>query len=133
MIVVDANVIAYLVIAGDRTALAQEARKRDAQWLVPSLWRHELLNILATYVRGGGAPVAAAADTWRQALSLLAGQEQEPAPEQVLLLAVEHQISAYDAQYVTLAISRSLPLLSEDRGLQRKFPAVVRSLQDFCA
>ena len=45
--------------------------------------------------------------------------------EQALLLAAEHQISAYDAQYVALALAHKLPLISEDRALQRKFPEIV--------
>lgn len=53
--------------------------------------------------------------------------------EEALLLAAKHQISAYDAQYVGLALARNLLLVSEDRALQRKFPDTVLSLQDFCA
>ncbi len=54
MICVDVNVIAYLLIAGDKTELAQQAWAKDPQWRLPSLWRHELLNVLAAYVRSGG-------------------------------------------------------------------------------
>ena len=47
MIVVDVNVVAYLLIAGDKPSLAQQAWERDSHWRVPALWRHEMLNILA--------------------------------------------------------------------------------------
>jgi predicted nucleic acid-binding protein len=132
MIVVDVNVVAYLLLAGDKTALAQQAWAIDSNWRVPMLWRHELLNVLATYVRNGGAAAEDAVAVWRQAITLLGGKEEQPAMEQALLLAAEHQISAYDAQYVTLALTHNLPLISEDRALQRKFPQVVRSLQEYC-
>lgn len=121
-----------MLIAGDKTLLAQQAWERDSHWRVPSLWRHEMLNILATYVRNGGASPNDAVAIWRQALTLLAGEEEQPLMEHALLLAVEHQISAYDAQYVALAIAHKLPLISEDRALQRKFPTIVRSLHHFC-
>lgn len=133
MIVVDVNVIAYLLIAGDKTSLAQQAWQRDPVWILPPLWRHEMLNVLVTYVRSGGVSPDKAIAIFQQATARFGDQEQSPQMEQVLLLAAEHQISAYDAQYVALALARNLPLISEDRALQRKFSATVRSLQDFCA
>ena len=133
MIVVDVNVVAYLLIAGDKTELAQQAWAKDPQWRLPSLWRHELLNVLAAYVRSGGAAADDAVAIWRRAIALLGSEEEQPPMEQALLLAAEHQISAYDAQYVALALTHRLPLISEDRALQRKFPEVVLSLQEFCS
>lgn len=133
MICVDVSVVAYLLITGDKTELAQQAWAKDPQWRVPSLWRHELLNVLAAYVRGGGATADDAEAIWRQAIVLLGSEEEQPSMERVLLLAAEQQISAYDAQYVALALTHRLPLISEDRALQRKFPEVVLSLQEFCS
>jgi predicted nucleic acid-binding protein len=133
VIVVDVNVIAYLLITGDKTSLAQETRQCDPQWLVPPLWRHEMLNILATYVRNGGASADDAVAIFRQAVVRFGDQEQQPQMEQALLLAAAHQMSAYDAQCVELAIAHKLLLISEDRTLQRKFPDIVRSMQAFCA
>ena len=133
MIVVDVNVIAYLLIAGEKTPLAQQAWQRDPQWIAPPLWRHEMLNVLATYVRNGAASPDEAVAIFRQAIARFGDQERESQMERALLLAVEHQISAYDAQYIGLALAHSLLLVSEDRALQRKFPVTVRSLQDFCA
>ena len=79
MIVVDAKVIAYRFIEGEKTVLACRVQKRDGVWAVPSLWRHEFLNVLATTVRAGlmdtteactvrrnaaGAPLAVASSRW---------------------------------------------------------------------
>ena len=133
MIVVDIDVVAYLLIAGDKTELAQQAWAKDPQWRLPTLWRHELLNVLAAYVRTGGATADDAAAIWRQAIALLGSEEEQPAMEQALLLAAEHQISAYDAQYLALALANMLPMISEDRVLQREFPDVVLSLEEFCS
>jgi predicted nucleic acid-binding protein len=132
MICVDVNVVAYLLIAGDKTELAQQAWAKDPQWRLPSLWRHELLNVLAAYVRSGGATADDAAAVWRRAIALLGSEEEQPSMEQVLHLAAEHEISAYDAQYVALALTYRLPLVSEDKVMQRKFPETVLSLEEFC-
>ena len=67
MIVVDTNVIAYLLIPGDRTAAADEIYRRDPNWVAPTLWRHELINVLCLYVRKGLLSVDAAADLERRA------------------------------------------------------------------
>ena len=132
MIVVDVNVVAYLLIAGDKTELAQQAWAKVPQWRVPALWRHEMLNVLAAYVRSGGATGEDAVTIWRQAIALLGSEEEQPPVEQALLLAAEHEISAYDAQYVALALTHRLPLVSGDRVLQRKFPETALSLEEFC-
>ena len=133
MIIVDVNVVAYLLIAGDKTELAQQAWAKDPQWRLPSHWRHELLNVLAAYVHSGGTAADDAVAIWRRAIALLGSEEEQPPMEQALLLAAEQQISAYDAQYVALAHTHKLPLISENRALQLKFPEIVLSLQEFCS
>ena len=44
MIVVDVNVIAYLLINGEKTVEARSVRELDSDWIVPDLWRDEFLN-----------------------------------------------------------------------------------------
>jgi predicted nucleic acid-binding protein len=53
--------------------------------------------------------------------------------ERALLLAIEHRISAYDAQYLELAASYGVPLVSEDKKLQRMLPHRAFSMADFAA
>jgi len=60
--------VAYYFIEGNKTALAREVMRVDPDWRLPSLWRHEYLNILATYARSGGATLAQARGLWRRAL-----------------------------------------------------------------
>jgi predicted nucleic acid-binding protein len=55
MIVADTNLIVYLFITGDQTALAQKVLDKDPQWIVPPLWQSEFRNVLAAYIRRGMA------------------------------------------------------------------------------
>lgn len=118
MIVVDTHIIAYFFIEGDHTASAQALWQRDSHWRLPPLWRHEFLNVLATYVRFGGVEQAAAMELWRAACTLCVPMETDLDLSEALALSIEKQLSAYDAQFVTLARSLAVPLVSEDKRLR---------------
>jgi len=51
MIVVDTNVIAYLYLPTDYTRLAEQLLAKEPDWAAPLLWRSELRNVLALYLR----------------------------------------------------------------------------------
>ena len=131
MIVADVNVVAYLLIQGDKTSLAQQVYQQDANWHLPTLWRHEFLNVLATFVRHGGGRINDAQQIWQQGLSLFGGLEQAVDMQQALVLATRHNISAYDAQYLVLASELGVLCISEDQRLVNTFPAQVKPMQKF--
>ena len=131
MIVVDANVVAYLFIEGEKTELAQRLRQQDPEWILPSLWRHEFLNILATFVKYGGGEVTDALSIWQQSINLLQSPEQDVDMAHALQLALANAISAYDTQFVALAMTWNLSLVTEDQKLQQAFPGVALSMRRF--
>lgn len=131
MIVVDTNVIAYFLIEGDRTQLARALWQRDSRWCLPPLWRHEFLNVLSTYVRIGGMVLPDATRLWQTASGLCGPMESGVDMGEALKLSVEKKISAYDAQYVALAQSLNVPLISEDKQLRQRCPKTVVSLSDY--
>ena len=133
MIVVDVNVVAYYFIEGDKTAMARELMRTDPDWRLPALWRHEYLNVLATYAWQGGATVAESRELWRSASERLVSRDDPVEPEAALALAVEHKVSAYDAQYIVLAQRLRTVLVTEDRRLAKAFPSITRTLQGFVA
>ncbi len=133
MIVVDTNIIAYLFISGNKTTLSQQLFQRDSNWIVPPLWRHEFLNVLATYVRHGGGNLGDAKSIWRQSIQFLAKQERDLNMPSALQLTTKFSISAYDAQFVALAQATTVPLITEDRQLLTLFPNQALSMNDFIA
>ncbi len=130
MIVIDTNIIAYLLIKGEHTQNAQQLFTYHLDWAVPALWRHEFLNILATFVNHGGGNITDALMLWQKAQSLMANRELEINLSDALTLATTSKISAYDAQFVTLAKKLGCPLITEDKKLQKAF-AEAQSVQDF--
>lgn len=133
MIVVDVNVIAYFFIDGEKTASARELLRRDPDWRLPALWRHEYLNVLATFAREGGATIVDAKTLWRRGIELFGPREQDLDMESALDLATENRISAYDAQYVVLARRLQTVCVTEDQRLLKTFPELTRTMQAFAA
>lgn len=131
MIVVDVNVIAYLLIQGDKTASAQQVYRNEPEWHVPTLWRHEFLNVLATFVRHGGGGITDAEVLWQRGLSSLSSHEHSVDMVDALHLATQHGISAYDAQYISLANALGTPCITEDQRLQKVFPNTAYSMAQF--
>lgn len=130
MIVVDTNVIAYLMIEGEKTEMAQRTFRQDSNWAMPSLWRHEFLNVLATFVRHRGIEIDEAIDIWQRSSRLFTPGERDLDMPHALRLATQYSISAYDAQYVALAVELSVPYVTEDQQVLKTFPDIALSMQE---
>lgn len=132
MIVVDTNVIAYSLIEGEKTALAQQVAQQDSDWRVPPLWRYEFLNVLVTAARAEIVDAQQAEKLWRTGLSLLLQAERDVDGALALKLAIEGGVSAYDAQYIALADSLNTHCVTEDKRILKAFPATAISMEAFC-
>ncbi len=117
MIVTDANVIAYWLIEGDYTALARQLYEVDPVWIVPTLCRHELANVITSYVKHDAMAVIKVPALWQSLMLLIRGREYEVDLDHVIALAVEKNLSAYDAQYLYLAMSQGISLVTQDKKL----------------
>lgn len=131
MIVVDANIIAYALLEGEHTPMAQQTWTRDPSRRAPVLWEHEFLNILASVGRRGTARFDDLNFLWARAHALLSA-EQAVDPLDALRLAVNHRITAYDAQYIALAHKLGVLCVTEDKGLLKAFPRAALSMRAFC-
>lgn len=131
MIVVDTNIIAYLVIEGEKTQLARDLFNADASWRVPMLWRHEFLNVLATYERQNGLPLVECISLFNKTLDFISPYEHAVDLSLALTLASTFHISAYDAQYIALAQSLNALLITEDRKLRSAAPHIAKSMQEY--
>lgn len=123
MIVVDSNILAYLYLPGERTAAAEALLEQDPQWAAPVLWRSEFRNILAGYMRRKAITFDQACSLQSEAESLLAGAEFDVASSSVLQLVRESECSAYDCEFIALAMQLDTKLVTVDKKLLREFPA----------
>jgi predicted nucleic acid-binding protein len=131
MIVVDTNVIAYLYLSSAHTAAAERALLRDSDWVAPRLWRSELRNILALYVRQRLLGAADAISILERAEDLLAGGEHEVRSWAVLELSITSGCSAYDCEFVLLAQDLGIDFVTADQKLVTRFPSVAVALAGF--
>ncbi len=75
--------------------------------------------------------IAQALAGWEQAVDLVAETGLEADCARVLRLSVESGASAYDCEYVALAQTLGVPLVTADERLGRRFREVTISLADF--
>ena len=124
MIVVDTNVVAYLFLRGEFAAQAEAWLRDDRDWAAPVLWRSELRNLLAGYLRRKQLRFEVVREIQREAEALLIGNEHEVDSLRVLELVRDSDCSAYDCEFVSVAMRLGVKLLTADSKVLKAFPQV---------
>ena len=133
MIIADTNLIAYLLIRGQRTAEAEAVYRKDPMWAAPRLWRSEFRNVLVLSLRRKLIGMDEAFEAVERAERLMEGQEFEVESSRVLRLAATSGCSAYDCEFVVLAQNLGVFLVTSDQALITKFKPTVVSMATFCS
>lgn len=131
MIVVDTNVIAYLLIPGDMSPLAENIKRNDPTWAAPVLWRSEMRNLLTLYLRQQILSLPEIQTHMANAEQMLSGREYDVDSARVLELASVSGCTAYDCEFVCLAERLNVPLITSDKKLLAAFPIIAVSMTDF--
>ncbi|MFN2509084.1 MAG: type II toxin-antitoxin system VapC family toxin [Chthoniobacterales bacterium] len=118
MVLIDTNVLAYLLIEGEKTEATQRLRKRDPDWRSEGFIMVEFTNVLASYVAARRLSLALASELLHSADALLQGKLGRIPHAQVLTTAARLRVTAYDARFLVLA--QQLGTASRDGG--RKAP-----------
>lgn len=131
MIVADSNLIAYLLIPGDKSELADEVLAQDAAWAAPLICRSEIRNILALYMRHEGMSLSQARSTMEKAETLWRNREYAVPSDDILELTFHHNITAYDGEFVVLAQKLDIYLVTFDKAVRKAFPDIALAPEDF--
>ena len=131
MIVADTNTIAYLYLPTAQTDDVVSLLHKDPDWVAPLLWRSEFRNVLALYVRKGIIDLSTAIAMQSQAEQQLAEYEYSVNSTDVLALASESGCSAYDCEFVSLAKSLNLKLITGDKKLIQMYPEIAMTVGDY--
>lgn len=131
MIVADTNIIAYLYLPTAQTDESVALLHKDPHWVAPLLWRNEFRNVLALYVRKGIIDLNTAIAMQSQAEQQLAENEYTANSIDVLTLASKSGCSAYDCEFVSVATSLNLKLITGDKKLVQLFPGIAMTAGDY--
>lgn len=128
MIVADSNIVAYFYIEGEHTDAATALYRSEPEWAVPLLWRSEFRNILAGYLRRGTFTFEELLARQLAAETQLIKNEYQVDSQQILSLIRDSNCTAYDCEFIALAIALNTKLITMDTKLLRAFPQHASSL-----
>ncbi|MEM7391298.1 MAG: type II toxin-antitoxin system VapC family toxin, partial [Verrucomicrobiota bacterium] len=111
---VDAQLVAYLLIPGDKSSLSDAVLKKDSEWATPLLCLSELRNIITLYMRTQGMTLSQAQQTMARAERVLTPYQYAVPSDGILELTAETDLAAYDAEFVALAKALSVPLITHN-------------------
>ncbi len=124
MIVVDTSVIASLWVPNDMEELAYEVLRKDPDWVAPLLWRSELRNVLALYLRKNILELSTILQSIQEAEQLMESNAYEVNSTQVMQLVHNSGCSSYDCEFVALADDLGVQLVSFDKHICREFSGI---------
>jgi len=131
VIVVDTNVITYLWVPCAETPLAERLAALDEQWCAPLLWRSEFRNVLVGFARRGLITFDGARRTADDAESQLRDREYSVPSDAVIRMTASSPCSAYDCEFVVLAQTLGVPLVTADRQVIKAFPSIAHPLSRY--
>ena len=131
VIVVDTNVLSYLVIRGPHSDLAERVRAMDSNWQVPALFYHEWLSVVTRYVARKIFERDEADRVYRRGVALVKVDSQPPDPLKVLNLHLKSKCTSYDCEFIEMADRHPAKMVTEDKEVLRAFPGIAVSLNTF--
>lgn len=124
MIVVDTNVMVHLLLDGPDSPDASELLHSYDMWAAPPILLSELRNTLLGSLRRGTIVVDEAVEMSSDAVAILGDRITPVDSAQVLDVAMECDLTAYDAEFVALARELDVPLITLDGGILDGAPDV---------
>ena len=121
MIVVDANIIAYLWIPGHEKYHCRELLIKDKDWWVPPLFKSEIRSVLLLHVRKKLLEMADAIQLLEKIELQFEYTTMEIPSQLIMALGNQTHCSAYDCEYVGLALLLGCPLITHDKKLLTTF------------
>lgn len=130
MIVVDTNVMVHFLLGEEWGPEADQLNERDPAWAAPVILISEFHNVLLGYVRRGDMGPDQAKSIIYDASTVLADRVIAVSSPRVIDVALECGLTAFDAEFVALARTLGVPLVTLDGAILRSAPDVAVPLTD---
>lgn len=126
--VLDASILAQTVVKEEYTELALRLIGRLESIYAPPLILYEIGNALVTLVRRGFITKGDALRKFKSLTAIPTLNVKEPTLDKAIEIAVELQITLYDASYLALALEIGVPFITADRELYEKGREVAETI-----
>lgn len=130
MLVIDTNVLAYLLLVGNKTPQAAALLAHDRDWRSDYFVLVEFTNVLATNIRVRGLRQDEATLLLTSAEEIIGHGLESIAHADALAAAERFSVSAYDARFLTVADKLGSKLVTEDARLRAAAPMLTQSLAE---
>lgn len=130
MIVVDSNIVAARNLTSSLTSEAKQLRK-GPRMDCPCSMAIRIPEYPCNRDQSETDQVEQALDIWEKVSKVLIENECELSASKVIDLVAQYGITAYDGQFIAVALEMGIPCLTEDRELQEKFPGIAISMDEF--
>ena len=128
MIVIDTNVMVYLLTGAGQGEEAERLFSKDPEWAAPPILLSELRNVMVGLVRRSQIEASDASEICNDAREILRDRTVSVLSDPVLETAIQGKLSAYDAEFVVLARQLGVPLVTADQAILEGAPDVAVSL-----
>jgi len=126
--VLDASILAQTVVKEEYTELALRLIGRLESIYAPPLILYEIGNALMTLVRRGFITKEDVLRKFKSLTAIPTLNIKEPTLDKAIEIAVELQITLYDASYLALALEIGVPFITADRELYEKGREVAETI-----
>jgi predicted nucleic acid-binding protein len=132
LIVVDTNVIAAFYLRSEGRETARLVWQKDADWHAPVLWISEFRNVLMLYLRRQLIEQGTFVEALTFARGSIASHEAIADTDSIVRdLALASGCTTYDCEYVALARSLGVSLITWDRQVVNAFPETAQTPEKF--
>jgi predicted nucleic acid-binding protein len=130
LVLIDTNVLAFLVLEGPQTAAARALLGKDDDWRSESYVLIELTNVLTTTMRVRGLSMKTAQKAFSAAREAIEPGLVSIRHEDAITYAHRYDVTAYDARFLVTAHKLGIKLATEDTKLRRAAPKLTQSITD---
>ena len=131
MIVVDTNLLAYLLLPTPYATQAEAVFLQDSDWFAPQLIHSEFRNVLLGAIRRNDVARSDADSFLIRAQGVITVSEAPIDSPAVFDLAIRSGCSAYDCEFVWLSRYLRIPLVTADKKVLNAFPGQAVTIEAF--
>jgi len=120
-IIIDASMACNWQLDDEKNEIANQILEEARSYcmLVPSIFWHEIRSIFISSEKRGRTTKAEILQLLQELRALIIHEQESSSDALILSLAFQHNLSAYDAAYLALAVQESAILATNDRKLAR--------------